>query len=61
MEEKGIQIIQNNVKIEVNENDCCSSGNIVGNERLGKIQYITEDMKNQNDIEEGTDIADERD
>lgn len=61
LEEKGIQIIQNNVKIEVNENDCCSSGNIVGNERLGKIQYITEDMKNQNDIEEGTDIADERD
>lgn len=60
LEEKGIQIIQNNVKIEVNENECCSFGNIIVNERLGKIQYITEDMKKSNEYKEGTETDNER-
>ena len=42
LEEKGIQIIENNVTIEVDEKNCTANGNIIVNEQIGKISYIDE-------------------
>lgn len=61
LEEKGIQIIENNVKIESNDKKCKASGNIVVEESLGEIQYITDDMKSEHNSKEGNQSEDERD
>lgn len=59
--EKGIQIIQNDVKIEVNDKKCIASGNIIVEEPLGEIQYITDEMKLSDKNEEGNQDENERD
>lgn len=41
--EKGIQIIENNVKIEIINNKCVISGNFLLLKQIGKIEYINED------------------
>ncbi len=43
LEEKGIQIIQNNVTIETNETECRASGYFVVVEKIGQVQYIEEE------------------
>lgn len=43
LNEKGIQIIENNVKIEVTENKCIISGDFLFLKQIGKIEYINED------------------
>ena len=40
LEEKGIQIIENNVTIDVNESECIMTGNFVVLQQIGQIEYI---------------------
>lgn len=40
--EKGVQILENNVKILRNESDCQIEGHIITEEKIGQIQSITE-------------------
>ena len=46
LQQKGIQIIENNVKIEIVENRCVISGNFLVLKQIGKIDYINEDEYN---------------
>lgn len=55
LEEKGIQIVENNVKIEVNDNECVSKGIITVIEQLGKPETIVIPPE----PEEGTNSTDE--
>lgn len=61
MQEKGIQIIQNDVKIEVSGEKCIASGNITAVECLGEVQYITDEMMSSDNSEEGNQDENERD
>lgn len=42
LEQKGIQIIENNVKIEVNDKQCIMSGNFLILQKIGQIEYVDE-------------------
>lgn len=42
LEEKGIQIIENNVTIDTNDKQCIISGNFLVLQKIGKIEYIDE-------------------
>lgn len=62
LQERGIQIVQNNVKIDFDNKTCRASGNILVIEQLGEVQYITDEMKAaQNNEQEGNQNEDERD
>ena len=47
LQEKGIQIIENNVTIGVYENKCVISGDFIIRQKIGKIEYIDADTMNQ--------------
>ncbi len=55
LEEKGIQIIENNVTIDVNTSECVISGNFVVLQKIGQIEYIDETKTNSETDEEQTD------
>lgn len=42
LEQKGIQIIENNVTIDVNDKQCIISGNFLVLQKVGQIEYIDE-------------------
>ena len=46
LNEKGIQIIENNVKIEISENKCFIYGDFLLLKQIGKIEYINEEDYN---------------
>lgn len=54
LEEKGIQIIEKNVTIESNHEQCIGSGQIKVNQKLGCISYINEEEHAKFPSEENT-------
>lgn len=46
LQEKGIQIIENNVTIDVRENECVIGGDMLVIQKIGQIEYIEEKENN---------------
>lgn len=47
LEQKGIQIIENNVKIDINDKQCIMSGNFLVLQKIGQVEYIDESSLEQ--------------